>query len=191
VFTCTNSKIPSFLDRPPGKIIERHPGLGLKELLREFMKNRPDKPMLPIKPMEFAPRFEQYHKELMEWQTQVAEINDKLRRELREEFLAKANWSAVEWDRNQNRIVIIFDEMRESDLVNAYYSFLPSSDEEENDPRKEQIEAIASQLPRIAAFERLIQEIPLNPPFEKVLELTSPVPATVYLSPENPMNEEE
>jgi hypothetical protein len=190
-FTCSNSEIAGFLQRPPGKLVERHPGLGAEELLRELLKNRPDKPRLAVKPEDFVPRFERYHKELMEWQHIHAESVEKLNRELREEFLAKANWSAIEWDRKQNRVVIIHDQMPENEVVDAYRSWLPDCGDEQEDGRNQQIENIAHESPRLAAFERMIREVPHHPPFEKIVELTSPVPACVYLSPERPQEKED
>jgi hypothetical protein len=113
-----------------------------------------------------------------------------LNEELREEFLTQSNWSALEWDKKQNRIVIIHNQMPTSEVVNAYLYPLPSSDGDEDVARRAKTELVVQETSRTAAFERLVHDNP-QAGFEKIMELSTPVPAIVYLAPERPDEDNE
>jgi hypothetical protein len=192
VFTCTNTKYSKYTDgfeRPPGKVVLLREEMPASELLGEFLRNRPEKPMQPIRAADFVPAVERYHKETMEWRAQQAENAERLGEELRDEFLAQANWSALEWDKKRDRLVIIYDEMPTMEVVNTYLQALPEHDEEDSENPRTRKELVVQETSRMAAFERLVQANP-EAGFEKVMELSSPVPAVVYLAPERPEEEE-
>ena len=120
----------------------------------------------------------------MTWTRERCDYREQLDRQLREEFLAWSGWSAIDWDRKQSRVVFIHDELRSHEVVDAYLSALHLEDEHEHAREKQRAETLVQETTKTAALEKMIQESPHKVALEKLMELTTPVRANVYLSPE-------
>ncbi len=181
-FTCSNTQLPEILEYPSGRTVDRHPGMDAGPLYEEFVSARPDGPRMPVSADGFVARFEQYHAEVMAWNREQVDYREKLAQALHEEFLAQSNWSAIEWDRKQNRVVFVHDALPSREVVDMYVSALCLEDEGEFDREKKRAEALVKEATKTDAFERMIQESPHQVGLEKLMELTTPVRANVYLS---------
>lgn len=64
--TYSNIK-PHGMDSPPGKSIEFCQGLPADELLKRFLRERPDRQAMAVSAEQFVEAFEQYYAEEMDW----------------------------------------------------------------------------------------------------------------------------
>lgn len=184
--TYTNTKHPEVFDRPPDKPIERFPDYDIETLYQTCRQQCAPKQRKEISKDDFARMFEKYFAQERAWPLENMEKAEALEQSLQEAFLEEIGWSAVEWDRKQHRVVFIHDRKKRWEVVDVYTSGLYLEDSEQHKSEEERAKALAAEMPARAASTAMVEQIPSAHGFTKLLELTSPIGADVYLSPEPP-----
>jgi hypothetical protein len=112
---------------------------------------------------------------------QLEQAISNLQLVLGERFLAETTLSAARWEEVEDRLTYIFDLLPGATL--AEYAFnVAGSDEEEPDDFS--LPPDLAGLPSREAFARLNERLPAKRRFEKIAEMTEPVPTDVYVAPE-------
>lgn len=179
-FTFSNTKIPDVLPRPVNHPIKRLPKAEVQEIFNEFKSSRPASGIYKISDAEIISNIEGFYSELKAYQLETIENTVSIEKELLENFIVKSGWSAIDWHRKQNDIVIIHDKIKDYDLIGRYESLLDTDGTQYQD-LKGRVESIIRNHTPIAAFEKLSAEIPTKQRLEKILELSEPIPAHVYI----------
>jgi hypothetical protein len=181
--TYTTIRAPSLLDRPPTMQIEGFPGARPGEVLEKFLHARPDKPCPSVSAGAFVPTLERYVAEESVWQQQQLDREEQLEQQLQEAFLQHSGWSAVRWDREQQRVVFGHDKLRSDDAVQVYLGCLGGLDEGAFAREEARAKKMAAGQSARTVLAELVRTAPPAWKFEKLAELTEPVPADVYLAP--------
>jgi hypothetical protein len=184
--TYTNTKHPEVFDRPPDKPIERFPDYDIQTLYQTFRQQCAPKQRRQISEDDFVRMFEEYFAQERAWQVENMEETEALEQSLQEAFLEEIGWSAIEWDRKQHRVVFIHDRKKKGELVDIYTSGLYLEDSGQHNSEEERAKTLAAKMPARAAFAAMVEQMPAARGFTKLLELTSPIGADVYLLPEPP-----
>jgi len=100
---------------------------------------------------------------------------------LAERFLAETTMSAARWEAVEDRLTYIFDLLPGSTLAEYAFNVAGSDDEE---PDEFSLPPDLAGLPSRQAFAQLNARLPAKRRFEKIAEMTEPVPTDVYVSPE-------
>jgi hypothetical protein len=106
---------------------------------------------------------------------------------LRENFLEASGWSAIEWDRKRERIFFVHDHADPDGLACCLIDAMDVDAMEDEDFEREESRILRrfEQGSRRSVFAELAAEDPVRDQFEKVGTVTEPVPADVYLGPED------
>ncbi len=183
-FTVSNTSMPSVFDDPPDKPIVRIAGEPPAALFRAYLDQRPGKERRRLSGEIFASSFERYFAERAAWQQEEAEQQEELDQEIREAFLRKSQWTAIEWDRNQERVIFLHQNLKSWEVAGHLTGSLNSISSEDFEKEERQAEKLAGELAPIAAFEEILASSAHGQEFEKLMELSEPVPVHVYLGPE-------
>ena len=183
--TYSTTSIPSGLERPPTMPLERLPGLSPIELLQKLREGAPGKPRRSVTAEGFVPCVKEYVAQEAAWRQQQFEREEKLQQDLEEAFLDASGWSAIQWDREQDRVVFIRDDLKSDDVVDAYRRGIGHLEENAYDREVERAERIAKRTAPRQAFTELMDTTTQSAKFAKLAEVTAPMPADVYLAPKN------
>ena len=213
--TVTNAPQGQELDHRPGHEKIYHTGLDTAELLRRTLSQRPQKPLANHLPGQFATEFQHAYAEEMDWRNSrggpsEAEIrrvaahagidaDEKTIAEaramnlraacrglddsLREQFVQHTKISVSDWEKIRERIVYIHDQMPPDmirDAVNNEREQNPGEPESSGKPENKELHL----TPR-ALFAQLNAQLPEPERFTKLDEVNEPVPADVYVAPED------
>jgi hypothetical protein len=184
-FTCSNTIMPAFLPRPDNHPISRLPKSDAQTVLNQFKATRPAATLCQIPDAEVVSQIEALYNEIKVYEVETIENTTSTEAQLLENFIIKSGWSAIEWHRKQNNIVIIHDKIKDYELISKYEEIVDDEDEQYQ-KRKGRAESIIKNNTPINAFKILITEIPTKQRLEKILELTEPIPAHVYLKKSAP-----
>lgn len=179
-FTCSNTFMPAFLPRPDNHPISRFPKADAQTVLNQFKATRPPNAIYKIPDAEVISQIEALYNEIKVYEVETIENTTSTEAQLLENFIINSGWSAIEWHRKQNDIVIIHDQIKDYELISKYEEMVDDEDEQYQ-KRKRRAESIIKNNPPLVAFQILIAEIPTKQRLEKILELTEPIPAHVYL----------
>jgi hypothetical protein len=179
-FTCSNTIMPACLPRPDKHPISRFPKTDAQNVLNQFKATRPVVALCPIPDAEVLSQIEALYNEIKVYEIETLENTTNTEAQLLENFIVNSGWSAIEWHRKQNDIVIIHDRIKDYELISKYEGMVDNEDELYQ-KRKGRAESIIKNNTPINAFKILIAEIPTKQRLEKILELTEPIPAHVYI----------
>ena len=182
--TYSTTTIAEGTERPPTMPIERFAGSSPIEVLEKLLKERPDKLRNTVSPEGFVPCIEGYVAKEAAWRQSQYERDEQRRQELEEAFLEQSGWSAIQWDRNQERVIFIHDELRPDEVADAYTECLEELEEDACRREEHRAKRVAKSKPARQAFAELVGLAPESVVFEKLAELTNPVPVDVYMAPE-------
>jgi len=184
-FTCSNTKMPAILPRPDDHPISRLPDLDAQGVLGHFKESRPTTGIYKLKDGEIQSQVEALYHELKVYEIEAIERSINLEAQLLEKFIIDSGWSAIEWHRKQNDVVIVHDKIKDYELISRYEDAIDDEDEQYQ-KMKHRVESIIKNNPPIEAFKILSQEIPTKAKLKKIHELTEPVLAHVYLKVTQP-----
>lgn len=105
---------------------------------------------------------------------------------LEERFQQQTRMSVAEWEARRERLVFVFDLLPPRMLKERAENWLGAEEDDETEDLPG-----TQGLPARAAFAAYNQTLPVEHRFEKLGELTDPVPADVYAAPEVEEEEEE
>lgn len=179
-FTCSNTRLPAVLPRPDIHPISSFPEADVQTVLSQFMALRPPTAICKIEDVAIPAQIESLYNEIKVYEIETIEKTANTEAQLLENFIINSGWSAIEWHRRQNNIIIVHNGIKDYDLVSRYENLMDTEDEQYQ-ALKGKIESIIKKNTPIDAFKILSSEIPLKHRLEKVLELDAPVPAHVYL----------
>jgi hypothetical protein len=184
-FTCSNTIMPAFLPRPDNHPISRLPKSDAQTVLNHFKATRPAANLCQIPDAEVVSQIEALYNEIKVYEVETIENTTGTEALLLENFIIQSGWSAIEWHRKQNDIIIIHDKIKDYELISKYEEMVDDEDEQYQ-KRKGRAESIIKNNTPINAFKILITEIPTKQRLEKIQELTEPIPAHVYLKKSAP-----
>jgi hypothetical protein len=179
-FTCSNTRIPEFMPRPDTHAVSRFPGLDAQEVLNRFKESRPASGIRKIKGDEIPQFVESLYRELKVYAIESITNASDLENQLLENFIVNSGWSAIEWHRKQNDVLIIHDQIKNYELISKYESAVDDEDEQYQ-KMKGRIESIIKGNTPLNAFKLLTSEIPTMNKLQKIHELSEPIPAHVYI----------
>jgi len=179
-FTCSNTKLPAVLPRPDIHPISRFPEADAQTVFSQFIASRPSTAISKFEDAAIPSQIESLYNEIKVYEIETIEKTANTEALLLENFIINSGWSAIEWHRRQNDIIIVHDKIKDYDLVSRFENLMDTEDEQ-YEKLKGKIESIIKNNKPIDAFKILSAEIPTKHRLEKVLELGTPVPAHVYL----------
>ncbi len=183
--TFTNTVQPPIFERSPMNPMSRFPELGIPELHGKFIRERPSNEIRKFSKEEFIPILEKNYADERDWQMKCAQDQERLSRELRENFLMRSGWTAIEWEKKQNRVTFIHDRLKGYEVVDIYRSCLDDDCLEEKRTEEENnAKELFKLKPPSLAFDEIINNLPEKTRPVKILELSIPITATAYLLPE-------
>lgn len=117
------------------------------------------------------------------------EIGNARRRQVREAFLTNSGLTALEWDRMRDRAIFVFDELPAMEIAEIMIDGgrIDDFDDEYGDPFdaiEDRVNELMGELSTREIFAKLNAEQNPDDRFEKIGEVSEPVPADVYLGPE-------
>jgi hypothetical protein len=114
-------------------------------------------------------------------QTHEAQASIALTEAIRDHFLEESPLSAAEWEKLRDRMVIIHDRMLPALVASEFLSWSFGEDEApfDDDEEQEPPSYPAGLTPR-RGFEHLNSTLPAARRFQKIAELSEPVPADIY-----------
>lgn len=212
--TYTTAPMGSEVEPPPGSTKVTEPGADPADLYRRFLAERRPEDLEPVSADAFTWTFEQAYARSMDWrnsrggpteeeirrtlETSGKQVTDEevaavraaqleqalegLEVALRERFLATTRLSAAEWEAVEDRLVFIHDLLPEERVALVFYGAQGGDDEDDEDVPE--IPRALRGLPARRLFARLNETAPPDRRFEKLDELSEPLPADVYASPE-------
>lgn len=185
--TYTNSDFPELLERPPTQPIERLPNVDVKTLFDHCIANRPDKPMKLVPKEELAATIKSYVEEEHLWRIENAEQEDRLRDLTEETFLNETGWSAIEWNRKEDRVLFIHERLRKMDAVELFMDSIRVEDSD-HDRIQSMANNLVAEMPIRKAFSQMIELPPAGQAFEKLItfRIDDNVEVDAYLAPELP-----
>jgi hypothetical protein len=201
------------LDHAPGKTKVYARGTDTAALYRRFLSERRPEGLVPLSADSFVSFFEKAYADEMDWRNSrggateeeirriaaasgeeytdevIAETRrhnleqaiEGLDEAFRERFLAQTSMSAAEWEKTRERLVFIYDLLTPEHVEQRFVTVQDEEDEEDEEPSLP--DELAGQ-PARQAFAALNQSAPPARRFQKLAELSEPVPADVYLAPE-------
>lgn len=208
--TYLNTRQGSGMEQRPGHGKMRAPGLDPVALYQRILAERPQRPLLPARPEDFATTFEHAYAEEMDWRNSrggptTAEVRavlaesgteateeqiaatqeiltyqalEGLEAALRERFLEQSTLTAAEWEEVRERVVFVHDRLPAGAVLELFDEWvdadLDAAEEEEMAPTG----TIREQ------FARLNATLPNSDGFHKLGEVSTPVPADVYVAPQ-------
>lgn len=128
-FTCSNTLTPAFLPRPDNHPISRFPNANTQTVLDQFKTTRPPSDICKIPDSEILSQIELLYNEIKVYQIETTESTANIETQLLEKFIVSSGWSAIEWHRKQNNVVIIHDKIKDYELVSRYEGLIHNEDE--------------------------------------------------------------
>jgi hypothetical protein len=125
------------------------------------------------------------------WQTA---INCHYQEQLMEAFLASGQVTAHEWEQFRDRVLFLHDKQSWDEVIQlASIGFDVDLDDEADRRRHDwdEIERLAAGLAPREAFQRINDRLPTDRRFQQIGQLTQPIPADVYVSPEEDFEDED
>jgi hypothetical protein len=196
------------LDQRPGHGKVRIPDGDAAELYGRLVAERPQRPMKPAPVEGFPAAFEKAYADAMDWRGARGYSEDEIRRlaeasgqeatdevvaavraqmeaqaaaglqeGLKERYLEQTSMSAAEWERVRERVVFIHDRLN-AEQVEEIVGEWVSEDESDYSER------IPADAPGRQAFAAVNATLPERWRFEKLAEMSDPVPTDVYRAPE-------
>lgn len=179
-FTCSNTELPGIMPRPDNHPITRLPKAEVQTVLDEFKASRPPSGICKIADKDIQSQVETLYNELKCYEIETLEKTADTDAQLLENFIISSGWSAIEWHRKQPDVVIIHDKLKDYDLISKFEEAIDDEDEQYK-KLKGRAESVIRNNPPLEAFRILSSEIPTKIRLKKILELTDPIPAHVYL----------
>jgi len=180
-FTCSNTELPAVLPRSESHPIIRLPKAEVQTVFTRFKESRPQSAICRLKDDELQSHIESLYNELKTYEIEALEKALSNDAQLLENFIIASGWTAIEWHRRQNDVLIIHDKLKDYDLISKFEDAIDDEDEQYK-KSKGRAESIIRNNTPIKAFEILTSEIPTKIRLKKIHELTEPVPAHVYLT---------
>lgn len=174
---------------PPDMAVVRVPEVSAEDLHAQFLAGRPAKPAKPVSAERFALEVEAYARKLKSWQLAQYQQRDHLQKELREQFLARSGWSAIQWERSRDRVEFVHELMTTEDVAELFARV--ARDDNSFDAHRQHAREIAALHSPPEAFALLMEELPADVRPERVSHLGSPVPADAWLLPEDKREQSE
>jgi hypothetical protein len=204
----------TLLDHAEHNVVRFHEGMPAGELLSRFLAERPSKPIASMSPEEFVGHFEQAYADTMDWiiargGPTEAEIRRQCERrgdtdessvpvlvtaireswavaidtfyqdQLKERYQADEQPSAARWQEIRDRLVFVHDRLTPERL-----EALCEQEMADDDPAAFTALPDGSASPR-DGFARWNATLAVERRYEKIGELSEPLAADVYLSPES------
>lgn len=211
--TYTTAPMGAEVESPPGCTKVTEPGADLAELYHRFLGERRTEGLVAASADTFASIFEKAYAQSMDWRNsrggpteeeirrtleasgeevteeavaavramQLEQALEGLEVALRERFLATTRLSAAEWEAVDGRLLFIHDLLPEERVALLFYQAQGGDEDDEDVP---EIPPALRGLPARQLFARLNETAPPDRRFEKLDELSQPLPADVYASPE-------
>jgi hypothetical protein len=219
--TYANTAQGGEVDQRPGHGTVRAPGLDPPALYRRFLAERPQRAMKTPSADDFQTTFERAYADEMDWRNSrggpteeeiraVAaasgeEIDEAtlaaarealaeqaaagLQEALMERFLEKTTLSASRWEELRDRVVFVHDRLTAEMTVSTFTDWTEPPDDEDEAWEK-RLQDVRDTSPR-ASFAAWNEAAPEGRRFERIDTLTEPVPADVYVAPEQDWEEED
>ena len=184
--TYSNTDLPEIFERPPTQPIERMAGAGVKTLYEHCIAQRPDKDMKSVAAEDLASCVNQYVEEENRWRIENADWEEALREKIEETFLKTIGWSAIEWNRNEDRVVFVHDSLRKMEAVELFVENIYVEDDDLEERISSQANDLVAELPIRRAFAKMIELAPAGQPFEKIATFNVELDVDAYLAPEPP-----
>jgi hypothetical protein len=184
--TYSNTDLPEILERPPTMPIERMPGASVKAVYEQCIAKRPAGAMKAVSADALASSLKQYVDEENRWRVEHADWEEKLRLQIEETFLATVGWSAIEWNRKEDRVVFVHDSLRKMDAFERFVNSVYVDDDDLEARISSQAHDLVAELSIRRAFAKMIELAPAGQEFEKIATFNVELDVDAYLAPERP-----
>jgi hypothetical protein len=208
--TYLNTQQGAGLEQRPGHGKMRAPGVDAAALYRRIVAERPQRPLLPAPVEEFPAIFERAYAEEMDWRNSrggptAAEVRavlaeggtvvtdeevaatqqllayqalEGLEEALREQFLQHSTLTAAEWEEVRERVLFVHDRLPPGSVADLFDEWIDQEPEELEDVGEPEIGSVRER------FEQRNAALIAGRGFRKIGEVAEPVPADVYVAPE-------
>jgi hypothetical protein len=183
--TVSNTQMPAFLERSPTMPIKRYKDQDAAALFESLLANCPNVPRLPVTADGFVTAVEDYFAQDAAWREEHADDQIHLQTALEESFLKVTQWSAVQWNRDKERVCIVHNRLSDYEVSSLFEQGLFIKDEKHYEAQQKLAEEKTEQMEPIEAFQWLVNQMD-GEKFEKLAVLDEPIKAVVFLAPLKP-----